>query len=117
MQVAYQRHWLLCSEKLATFSLHRSNIKERFFADTEGYLYQTTGSCLLPILMKPLRNAPNEDLSFSNFQMLKNNVEMQIPPGTILPHNYLLVKKMVLQCIVNACNTNENKKKILQEWN
>ena len=35
-------------------------IKERFFADTEGYLYQTTGSCPLQILMKPLRNAPNE---------------------------------------------------------
>ena len=53
-------------------------IKERFFAGTEGYLYQTTGSCLLQILMKPLRNAPKEDLSLSDFQMLKNNVEMQI---------------------------------------
>lgn len=76
--MANQKHWLLSSEKCATFSLHRSNIKERFFADTEGYLYQTTDSCLLQILMKPLRNAPIEDLSFSDFQMLKNNVEMQI---------------------------------------
>ena len=34
------------------------------------------------------------------------------PPGSIQPHNYLLVKYMVLQCIVNACSTNEHKKKI-----
>ena len=76
--MANQKHWLPCSEKLATFSLHRSNIKERLFADTEGYLYQTAGSCLLQILMKPLRNATNEDLSFSDFQTLKNNVKMHI---------------------------------------
>lgn len=54
--------------------------KERFFADTEGFLYETDGSCPLQISMKPLRNAPKEDLHvcFSDFQMLKNNVEMQI---------------------------------------
>ena len=28
--------------------------------------------------MKPPKNASNEDLSFSDFQMLHNNVEMQI---------------------------------------
>lgn len=57
--MANQKHWLLWSETLATFPFIEV-IKERFFADTEGYLYQTTGSCPLQILMKPLRNAPNE---------------------------------------------------------